>query len=474
MMRKSLILVLYIAFIAPACAQNTQNSPTNAAKGQLDFTHAASVTTPAVVHVKTYSTMVRGGTNPLEELFKEFYGDSFPGDRQQRNQQQEPEEQLYASGSGVIISNDGYIVTSNHITENAERIEVILNDKRTFEAEIVGFDEATDVALLKVQAEDLPVIQFGNSDSVQVGEWVVAVGNPFNLTSTVTAGIVSAKGRNINVLGDRTGLAIESFIQTDAAVNPGNSGGALVDLEGKLVGINTAIASPTGTFAGYSFAVPVNLVKKSVEDIREFGKVQRGLLGIMIRDINAELANEENLSQYSGVFVAEVREEGAAAEAGVKQGDVITAVDGNKVNTSAHLQEIIALKRPGDEVTLTIRRNGKTRELEATLKSRDGSTEVSKLDPDDPENRAGAQFMEPEKDELLKLGIPGGAKVAELASGKFREAGVRNGFIITKIDKKKITSVKDARKALEKVKDGGVLIEGYYPEGEKAFYAIGF
>lgn len=472
-MRKTLILIFYGAFFAPAFSQNGHP---DAGHGRLDFTHAAKVTTPTVVHIKTYSTLVPGtASNPLEELFREFYGQPFPGEREQRNAQpeEEPEEQLYASGSGVIISPDGYVITSNHIIQNAERVQVVLNDKRAFDAEVVGYDEATDIALLKVQANDLPAINYGNSDTIQVGEWVVAVGNPFNLTSTVTAGIVSAKGRNINVLGDETGLAIESFIQTDAAVNPGNSGGALVDLEGRLVGINTAIASPTGSFAGYSFAVPVNLVKKSVEDIREFGQVQRGLLGVMIRDINADLAAEENLNQYSGVFVAEVNENSAAAEAGIKKGDVITEVNGVPVNTSAALQEMIALLRPGDKVNLKIRRNGKAKQLEATLKSKTGSTQLTKYDPLAVENRTGAELADPSKEELKQLGVSGGAKVVNLGPGKFRNSGVREGFIITHIDKKKVSSAAEAKKAIEKVKEGGILIEGYYPGGEKAFYAIG-
>lgn len=442
----------------------------------LNFTQAAQMTTPSVVHIKTYSRYVPSSGNSLEDFFRQFYGDQMPGRTPQEPQEEtEKEPQLNASGSGVIASSDGYIITNNHIAENADKIEVILNDKRSFTAVLIGNDPTTDIALLKIDAEDLSAIQYGNSDNTQIGDWVLAVGNPFNLTSTVTAGIVSAKGRNINILGGtNNNMAIESFIQTDAAVNPGNSGGALVDLQGKLIGINTAIASPTGAFAGYSFAVPVNLVKKVVGDLKTYREVQRGFLGVIIRDLNAELAREKGIESLKGVYVEEVNAKSAAEVAGLQKGDIVTSINGLPVNTPAELQETVALQRPGDKVTLKYRRHGKEKETTAVLKNKSGTTEMIAFNPNALESKIGATLKEADPKELEKLKLSGGVKVTDLRPGRFKEAGIPEGFIITHIDKKKVNSVKEARAVLQNIQHEGVLIEGLGPDGKKAFFAIGF
>ncbi len=337
--------------------------------GLTNFTDAAAVSTPAVVHITTSYEV--NTTNS-----REFYGDDvfewFFGQRQGRTYRQ-PRKQALASGSGVIISTDGYIVTNNHVIENANNIEVVLSNNKKYKATLVGKDKDTDIAVLKIEENNLPQLKFANSDNVKVGEWVLAVGNPFNLSSTVTAGIVSAKGRNINLLENRdhysgSNTAIESFIQTDAAVNPGNSGGALVNTRGELIGINTAIATPTGTFAGYSFAVPSNLVSKVVEDIKDFGSAQRAYLGVNISDISNEMAFKLKLKNLEGVYIANLLEDGAAYQAGLEIGDVIKAVDNEKINSAAELQEKVAEYRPDDLVTINFIRNGKEEELEVLLK----------------------------------------------------------------------------------------------------------
>ncbi|KAB2821325.1 MAG: trypsin-like serine protease, partial [Paludibacter sp.] len=320
----------------PASYANFRNV---GAAGETDFTVAAELTVNAVVHVKVKSEVQVSQFGGRDQLFEYFFGPQF---RQQQPQIRE------GAGSGVIISEDGYIVTNNHVIDKSKEIEVVLNDKRTYSATVVGADPNTDIALLKIDEKNLPYIIFGNSDSLKVGEWVLAVGNPFNLTSTVTAGIVSAKARNINILN--SAMPIESFIQTDAAVNPGNSGGALVNQRGELVGINTAIASRTGSYAGYSFAVPTTIVRKVVDDLKEFGEVQRALLGVVITTVTADVAQDYNLGKIEGVYVDNVSDNGAAKEAGIRSGDVIIAVGNKKVNTNAELQEAVSQYRPGDDV----------------------------------------------------------------------------------------------------------------------------
>ena len=322
--------------------------------------------------------------------------------------------------------------------------------------------------LLKISEKNLPFIIYGNSDNIRVGEWVLAVGNPFNLTSTVTAGIISAKARNIGILPDQ--YKIESFLQTDAAVNPGNSGGALVNTRGELVGINSAIASTTGSYTGYSFAIPVNLVKKVMDDLVEFGSVQRGFIGVSIRDIDNKLIEDKGIQQTNGVYVAGLTEGGAAESAGIKEGDIIQKVGEVSVNSTPQLQEQIGRFRPGDKISITLLREGKEKVLSVILRNKDGDTRIVKSEQ--ALNILGATFENASKDEKASLGIKNGVKISKLLSGKFRSAGIKEGFIITSIDKRPILSTDDLENVF-KVKQGGVLIEGIYPNGVRAYYGFG-
>lgn len=433
----------------------------------LNFVYAAEQATPGVVHIK--STMGSTGQgyvqqNPVEDYFRDFFGEAPPSQRNRSRPQG-------ASGSGVIISADGYIATNNHVVANAENIVVTLNDNREYVARVVGTDPTTDIALVKVEADNLPFMKFGNSDNVRVGQWVLAVGNPFDLTSTVTAGIVSAKSRNINILRDQKGMQIEAFIQTDAAVNPGNSGGALVDLKGELIGINTAIATPTGTYAGYSFAVPVSLVKKVVNDLREFGVVQRALLGVSIRDIDAKFAEEEGFEALTGVYISGVNEGSSAYEAGLEAGDIIVAIDGVSVSTVAQLQEQIARSRPGDIVLVVYTRDGKKKSVKAELKNSAGTTMI--VNKDSGTHIDGATFIEVNTQELAQFGIEGGVKIVNIKSDKWLNAGLKEGFIITSINKTSISNVDQLLQAMENV-NGRFLLEGVYPDGRQAYGVVEF
>lgn len=433
----------------------------------LNFVYAAKSATPAVVHIRTvYSSGKEGysSRNPMEEFFKEYFGEQYP-------QRDRPPGR--GAGSGVIFTPDGYIATNNHVIEGASEIEVMLNDNRSYTAEVIGVDPDTDLALLKIDEENLPYMEIGDSEAVQVGEWVLAIGNPFEFRSTVTAGIVSAKARNINILArGGSNTRIEAFIQTDAAVNPGNSGGALVNLKGELIGINTAIASPTGAFAGYSFAVPATLVRKVVFDLKDFGAVQRPLLGIQIRDVSAQLAEEEDLSVLRGVFIQQVGSGTAAEEAGLKAKDVIIAIDGKKVANTAQLQEQVALNRPGDKIEVTFMRDGKTKTVTATLKNEFMTTEVVKAN--DSFEVEGAR-LEPVSEKLKKkFNLSSGLQVKKLQNGKWENAGIEEGFIITRIDKRPIRTIDDLTASLNNAKGEGVLIEGIYPSGEKAYYGVGW
>ncbi len=435
------------------------NMPLSTPESNIDFTAAAEKTVHAVVHVKTkYSR---------QNLNNDPWGNWFWGNP-------EPQVQM-ASGSGVIISGDGYIVTNNHVVDDADNIEVTLNDKRTYTAKVIGKDKGTDLALLKIEETNLPYLLYGNSDDVKVGQWVLAVGNPFNLTSTVTAGIVSAKGRNVGIIqGDQIrGLPpLESFIQTDAAVNPGNSGGALVSTNGQLIGINSAIASNTGSYTGYSFAIPVNLVRKVVNDLIEFGEVQRAFIGVSIRDIDAGFAKEKNIKELKGVYVTGLTDNGAAASAGIKEGDIITKVGDAAVNDSPELQEQVGRFRPGDKISVTALRDGEEKTFAVTLKNRAGNVTMAEKEKFEPIRALGATFQPASAADLKKLGIDAGLQVVDLQNGKLANAGIRPGFIITSIDKKKITSKEELLGTLEN-KKGGVLIEGVYPNGTKAYYAFG-
>lgn len=418
----------------------------------LDFTYAAERTVHAVVHVKTVTERSGRYRNPLYEF---FYGDRY---------QQNPQP-LRGFGSGVIISADGYIVTNNHVVENSDEVEVTLNDKRTFNAEIIGTDPSTDLALLKIKASDLVYVKYGNSDELKLGDWVLAVGNPFNLTSTVTAGIVSAKGRNLGILPDR--YRIESFIQTDAALNRGNSGGALVNPKGELMGINAAIISPNGGYAGNSFSIPVNIVKKVVEDLREFGEVQRAILGVTIQDVTDELADEEGLDKLEGVYISGVSENGAAKEAGIKAGDVIMSVNGLKVNSTAELQEEVAKFRPKDKVEVVISRNGKIKDYNVVLRNLQGNTNIVRS----TDLVLGAQFEELDKNDLEKYRISGGVRIVDIGDGILKDLGLEKGYVITNINDKKIDEVNDIKNNL----GGGrplYSIEGVQPNGTLFSYEL--
>lgn len=435
----------------------------------LNFIYAANKVTPAVVHIKTLyeATASNGSQNgDMDQLFRDFFGDGSPHGMAPGGKQE-------ASGSGVILTEDGYIVTNNHVIDKADKIEVVLNDKRSYTAVLIGTDPTTDLALIKVEEKGLPFVQYGNSDNAKIGEWVLAVGNPFNLTSTVTAGIVSAKARNINILRDKDNLAIESFIQTDAAVNPGNSGGALVDLKGNLIGINTAIATPSGTFAGYSFAVPVALVKKVMDDLLKYGQVQRALLGVQIQDVTADLAKEKGIASVTGVYIGAVNEGSAAQEAGLIAGDVIKKINEANVNSSSELQEQVARYRPGDKVKVTFERKGEVKTAEIILKNKMGDTKLVKLEPGSVKTTLGADLIVGPKEELKKLKLDYGVKVVKVNDGKFKDAGIKEGFIILSVDKKKVTTPEEVINLIERNQSGGVLLEGIYPNGTKKYYGLG-
>ncbi|MBC6696982.1 Do family serine endopeptidase [Hymenobacter sp. BT190] len=437
----------------------------------LNFTAAAASVTPAVVHVMTeYAPKAGqgGGNARMDPFLRQFFGDEF---EQYQQPQRGPQQ---GSGSGVIIAANGYIVTNNHVIDKADKIEVVMDDKRKFEAELIGTDPTTDLALLKVKADNLPFIRYGNSDQVKVGEWVLAVGNPFNLNSTVTAGIISAKGRNINILRDQQGMGIESFLQTDAVVNPGNSGGALVNLNGDLIGINSAIASQTGSFVGYSFAVPSSIVSKVIDDLLKYKVVQRALLGVQIREVDATLASEKKLSSLSGVYVMGLSKNSSAADAGLREGDIITEINGAKVNTSSQLQEQVARFRPGDKIKVTYLRGSDSRTTSATLRNSTGTTDIIREELAKAIKYEGATLAPVSKQEMNKLGLEGGAKISGVQGSNFRETGIGDGFIITRIDKNKVSKPQDVEQFLEAAKESqGALVEGVYPDGRKAYYPIG-
>ncbi len=446
----------------------------------LDFTKTATKVMDAVVNIKSTQSMdsrsMTRQSNPMGDLFGDDLFERFFGPQNQYespNQPREPEMRV-GTGSGVIIQPDGYIITNNHVIEDATDVEVTLHDNRSFKAKLVGVDPTTDLALLKIEESGLPSVSFVNSDQVQVGEWVMAVGNPFNLNSTVTAGIVSAKGRNINILRDQ--FAVESFIQTDAAINPGNSGGALVNLEGNLIGINTAIASPTGSYSGYGFAIPSNIVSKVVEDLLEFGTVQRGFIGAMIRSVDNNLASEKGLKRFQGVYVDSLVGGGAAEAAGILSGDIITAIEDSPVNNSSALLETIARHRPGDRLKVTVDRNGSMKDFSIVLNNKNGDTKrVVKETPRKIEELLGAELASVTPGTAKKLGIDGGVQIKKLMPGKLRkETNVQEGFIILRINGKEVDDPKDVDTLLSHNK-GGVMIEGIYDSkpGETYYYAFG-
>lgn len=433
---------------------------------ETDFTRAAASTVNAVVSIKSTTIQQQRSSGSMEEeLFRYFFG--------QGRRDYTPQPRV-GMGSGVIISEDGYIVTNNHVIDQANKIEVTLNDKRSFEATLIGCDPVTDLALLKIDAEELPIVRFGDSDKLQVGEWVLAVGNPFQLNSTVTAGIVSAKSRNLGMIAPSSRMGIESFIQTDAAVNPGNSGGALVNTAGELVGINTAIYSETGNYAGYSFAIPTSIVSKVITDLKQYGTVQRAMLGVSIMEMNDQLAKEKKIELRKGVYVAEVSERSAALEAGLESGDVIVAINGVATPTVAILQEQIARYRPGDKVKIEYFRGKDKKEADATLKNSDGNTEVTKASNID---MLGATLKEASDELRNKLRIRGGVEVTKVKEGQFKKAGIRDGFVILDINGERIMNVKNVEAVFQalmrgETRDKVMFIKGLYPNGRAAYYAV--
>lgn len=435
----------------------------------LDFTVAAEMVMPAVVHIRsTYS----GPAKPqyeIPEAFREFFG-PMP--------QQGP-QQAQSAGSGVIINADGYIVTNNHVVKDADEVEVALYDNRTYKAKVIGTDPDTDIAVIKIEEKGLPFLSFVDSNNSKVGEWVLAVGNPFNLNSTVTAGIISAKGRAINILSRNTeqgSTAIESFIQTDAAINPGNSGGALVNLQGGLLGINTAIASPTGSYSGYGFAVPSNIVSKIVEDLIEFGVVQRGWLGVSITSVNSQLADERDLEVNSGAYISAFAEQSSAKEAGLKEGDVVVKIDDKPIRSNTALIEYIGTRRPGDKVNITVNRNGKELTFPVVLKNREGKTGLVKPEEREVVSALGMELEEVDKAVLKELGLEQGIVVKSLNNGKLsRYTDIREGFIITKVNDRPVRSVEEFNDLI-KAKNSGelVILSGTYRQNPKSEYNYAF
>lgn len=448
-----------------------------------DFTQAAESSINGVVSIKSYVTPRRssrgysnGGNDFFgDPFFEYFFGSPGRNPRQQPQQQEQPQQEQLGLGSGVILSADGYIVTNNHVIEEAERLEVTLNDNRTFDATVVGTDPQTDLALIKIDATDLPIIPMGDSERLKVGEWVLAVGNPFGFTSTVTTGIVSAKGRSIPNGGHNRQMGIESYIQTDAAVNPGNSGGALVTLNGELIGINTAIYSQTGNYAGYSFAIPTSIVKKVVSDLRQFGAVQRAVLGISISDLTSELAKEKGITSVTkGVYVGKVNDRSSAKEAGIQEGDVITAINGVETGKVSELQEQVAKYRPGDTIKVTYVRDNKTNTATIKLLNTQGTTNVTKASD---YTDLGCAFKKVDASLLKQLGLSAGVQVVDLKDGYMREAGVRSGFVIYSINDMRISKPEDVEKVYKALmKNSGdervMILRGVYPTGKRGIYAI--
>ncbi|RAW00678.1 trypsin-like peptidase domain-containing protein [Pseudochryseolinea flava] len=415
---------------------------------ELNFLAPAKQVTQGVVHIQTAYGPGEFSINPLQNYL---------------------EAPTRSSGSGVIISDNGFIVTNNHVIEDANSIEIVMNNNQRYFAKLIGADPTTDLALLKIRAKDLPFIRYGNSDGITPGEWVLAVGNPFDLNSTVTAGIVSAKARNIGILRDKNNLQIESFIQTDAAVNPGNSGGALVNLKGELIGVNTAIATSSGSYQGYSFAIPVSLVKKVVDDLLEFGQVQRGLLGIQITDVDARVAEDLGLQVNQGVLVTRVTEGSAAEESGIAVGDVIIGIEGHVVNSVSELQEWVARNRPGAKIKVSYLHEGKMLDASARLKNSDGNETVEKRDV--RYEFGGVSVEDIEYKKLVGLQLEGGVRVKDVSPGKWKDAGLREGFIIAYVDKIPVDNVEDLNSILD-FKKGGILIEGRYEDGSKGTYGV--
>lgn len=479
-MKKTILLSLCAVAIFGAGTMMT-NAATNSegatyAAGQpVDLTVAAEKALPCVVHIKYLQNSkiqeVEMRSDPFGDMFDPFgfFGQRGQGQNQRRKVQTPKKE---GAGSGVLISTDGYIVTNNHVVEGADELTVTLNDNREFSARIIGTDKATDLALIKIHGKDLPAIKVASSDDIRVGEWVLAIGHPFNLRATVTAGIVSAKARSLGANG------VEAFIQTDAAINAGNSGGALVNVKGELIGINAMLYSQTGNFTGYGFAIPTTIMNKVVADLKQYGTVQRGLIGIRGMDARnyidqqKEQQKEVDLGTNDGIYVSEVSDDGAAQEAGLMSGDVITAVNGQKVTKMAELQEILATKRPGDKVKVDYLRKKAKKSAEIVLKNEQGNTKVVK---DADLDILGSTFREINEHEKQQLDITYGVKVMKVGNGKFKNCGVPSGFIIQKVNETSVKTINELNavvKEASKSKSPVLYIQGVYPSGKKGYFAV--
>lgn len=457
---------------------NATPATTSAVPAQpVDLTYAAEKSLPSVVHILSTKNSKVQTVEVESDPFSDFFGDPFGffgnpqgnGGKQKRSVRT-PKQQ--GSGSGVIISADGYIVTNNHVVADADELTVTLNDNKEYSARIIGTDKTTDLALIKIDGKNLPAITIANSENIKVGEWVLAVGNPFNLTNTVTAGIVSAKGRSLYKNG------VESFIQTDAAINPGNSGGALVNTRGELIGINAMLYSQTGSFSGYGFAIPTSIMNKVVDDLKTYGTVQRAVVGIQGSDVKnyvdgqKEQGKDIDLGTMEGIYVAKVTEESAAEEAGLKEGDVIIAIDGKEMNKMADMQEYLAKKRPGDKVTVTYLRDKKKNTKSITLKNEQGNTQVVKKADLDV---LGGNFRSITDAQKQQLNIGYGLEVLKVNSGKLKNAGITKGFIIQRVNDNAVKTIEDLQNIVKEAstsKDPVLYIQGVYPTGKKAYFAV--
>lgn len=457
---------------------NATPATTSAVPAQpVDLTYAAEKSLPSVVHILSTKNSKVQTVEVESDPFSDFFGDPFGffgnpqgnGGKQKRSVRT-PKQQ--GSGSGVIISADGYIVTNNHVVADADELTVTLNDNKEYSARIIGTDKTTDLALIKIDGKNLPAITIANSENIKVGEWVLAVGNPFNLTNTVTAGIVSAKGRSLYKNG------VESFIQTDAAINPGNSGGALVNTRGELIGINAMLYSQTGSFSGYGFAIPTSIMNKVVDDLKTYGTVQRAVVGIQGSDVKnyvdgqKEQGKDIDLGTMEGIYVAKVTEESAAEEAGLKEGDVIIAIDGKEMNKMADMQEYLAKKRPGDKVTVTYLRDKKKNTKSITLKNEQGNTQVVKKADLDV---LGGNFRSITDAQKQQLNIGYGLEILKVNSGKLKNAGITKGFIIQRVNDNAVKTIDDLQNIVKDAstsKDPVLYIQGVYPTGKKAYFAV--
>jgi len=444
----------------PSLTENNTQIPIHQAAysipQNIDFTEAAEKSINAVVHIKTEISAKSGSYESFFGPFQDYFGNPY------RN------NTYIAFGSGVIISPDGYIVTNNHVVEGADKVSVTFNNKKELEASVIGTDPTTDLALIKVDAQDLVYLTYGNSDALKIGEWVLAVGNPFNLTSTVTAGIVSAKARNVGILGAQS--SIESFIQTDAVVNRGNSGGALVNTNGELVGINAAIASHTGVYEGYSFAIPANLVKKVIGDLMKYGEPQRAYIGVQIRDIDSDFAKELGIEDVEGVYIAGIVPNGGADDAGLAEGDIILSIDNIKIHSLSELMGTIGQHSPGEVISVDVNRDNDIKTFQLTLKNQNGTTALVKSADSFENDLLGATLQQLSPDELQELKIGNGLKITEVNDGILKRGGITRGFVITEINGLKINSGSSLNNALEHTKRNIVHLKGMYPNGVRISY----